>query len=367
MDSPEILTVGRKLRAAREDKGATIADVAAEIMVPQHYLTAIEEDQYAKLPGQTYAIGFVRNYSRFLDLPAAEIVEQLKSEVDFPKTLDTVEIASGFVDPPKQNVLPSGASVAAGLCVAVGVYGLWFAASATQPLSALPAALPDVVLAPSAEEKNIIKTQIASMAPAMAKEVAPAAVASAAVAPTAVARVAPAVERHSARSQYPAAAVSAPAKLQPTSAKQNAASAVKASVVEEQSARDEAERELSKTQVAAAKAQQAKADPAAKPNRAADDAGALEMVTIHVEEEAWFEIRTAGKIYFSGIKQAGDVVRVPGDRAANSKLTTGNAGGIWLSVGNWSSQTLGKPGRVRRNLALAPSELLSVLKAADPS
>jgi cytoskeleton protein RodZ len=342
MDSQETQTVGFKLREARDAKGASIEDVAAEIMVPQHYLLAIEEDRYTALPGQTYAIGFVRNYSRYLDLPADEIVSQLKSEVSFPKTLDTVEIASGFVAPPKQNVLPSGPSIAAGLCVAVGVYGLWFAASVTQPLDALPAALPDVVLAPSAKEKDIIRAQVASIAPAMAS--------------TAAAVTVPSAET---------VAGPKPAKVQKTAVIEKTAVGVDDTQEAPQSAPVVEKPVLSKTQIAALEAQSASSD--ADTPETAQEAAPLETVKIHVEEETWFEIRTEGKIYYSGIKQAGDVLEVPGDRAANSQLTTGNAGGIWLSVGDWSSKTLGKPGRVRRNLALAPGELISVLASADPS
>lgn len=342
MDSQETQTVGFKLREAREAKGASIADVAAEIMVPQHYLLAIEEDRYSELPGQTYAIGFVRNYSRHLDLPADEIVSQLKSEVTFPKTLDTVEIASGFVAPPKQNVLPSGPSIAAGLCVAVGVYGLWFAASLAKPTDALQAALPDVVLAPSAKEKDIIRAQMASIAPAMASEAA----AATAQAPEKITDLKPAKVQKAAVIEKTAVVVD------------DAQEAAQAAPVTKKPL-------LSKTQIAALEAQSASHDVGTP--EIAQDAAPLETVKIHVEEETWFEIRTEGKIYYSGIKQAGDVLEVPGDRAANSQLTTGNAGGIWLSVGDWSSKTLGKPGRVRRNLALAPGELISVLASADPS
>lgn len=302
MDSLEKNTVGQLLKDAREAKGASIADVAAEIMVPQHYLLAIEEDRYNDLPGQTYAIGFVRNYSRYLCLASSDIVDQLKTQVSFPRTLNTDDIASGFVAPPKQNVLPSGASVAAGLCVAVGVYGLWFAASSAQSTAALPAALPVAAVMPTAVEKTIIREDIASMAPALEQANKP---------EVGVAVAAPAIEDAD-------EAVEAIAEVQPV------------------------------VTVAAAQ-----------------DAIVNETVNIHVGEESWVEIRTDGKIFFSGIKKPGDVLSVPGDTAANAQLTTGNAGGIWVSVGAWTSQALGETGRVRRNLALAPQQLVSLLAAAE--
>ncbi|MEM9878722.1 MAG: DUF4115 domain-containing protein, partial [Pseudomonadota bacterium] len=98
-----------------------------------------------------------------------------------------------------------------------------------------------------------------------------------------------------------------------------------------------------------------------------DQTSTLEAVHIHVAEESWVEVRTGESIFYTGVKQAGDILSVPGDMAAQAKLTTGNAGGIWVSVGDWTSQTLGKQGRVRRDLALSPDALLATLQAADPS
>jgi len=99
----------------------------------------------------------------------------------------------------------------------------------------------------------------------------------------------------------------------------------------------------------------------------ADKTAALEPVRIHVAEESWVEVRTDERIFYTGVKQAGEILSVPGDMASQAKLTTGNAGGIWVSVGDWTSQTLGKQGRVRRGLLLAPEALLATLQSADPS
>lgn len=318
MDTEKTQTVGEKLRQARERKGATISDVASEIMVPQHYLIAIEEDRYSALPGQTYAVGFVRNYSRYLCLPPTDIVAQLKSEVSFPKTLDTVEIASGFVPAAKRNVLPSAAAMLSGLCVAAGVYALWFTVSATNPSAALPAAIPEVVLATSPAETQIVKAEMASIAPAMAHSFVQSSI----------------VER------VEAALPAAPNPIEEESI---------VAPVSEAQVSDVNKADVTQIAMASVTAQRA------------------QSVNIHVAEESWVEVRSDGEVFYSGLKQAGDVLNIPADRAATAQLTTGNAGGIWVSVGDWTSRTLGETGKVRRNIALAPDQLRERFAAADRS
>ncbi|MEM1021183.1 MAG: helix-turn-helix domain-containing protein, partial [Pseudomonadota bacterium] len=162
MEQAVLKSVGTKLKDARKARNLTIEDVAAEIMVPQHYLQSIEEDRFERLPGQTYAVGFVRNYSRYLDLVPEQIIEDLRGQFTFPKTLDSVEIASGFVTQRRPSLLPSMGSVLAGLCVVGAVYGLWTVAADGESTAALPTTVPVVdFVAP--------KVAVADVKPAAAK------------------------------------------------------------------------------------------------------------------------------------------------------------------------------------------------------
>ena len=77
-------TVGEFLRAERVKKGLSIKDVESSISIRALYLTAIEEGNYAIIPGEVYLKGFIRNYATFLGLdPQAvmEIYRQGKSPV----------------------------------------------------------------------------------------------------------------------------------------------------------------------------------------------------------------------------------------------------------------------------------------------
>lgn len=68
--------VGETLRDARHRMNLTLDDVAAATRIKVSYLSALEDGEYAALPGVAYATGFLRNYARFLGLPPDEIVQQ---------------------------------------------------------------------------------------------------------------------------------------------------------------------------------------------------------------------------------------------------------------------------------------------------
>jgi transcriptional regulator with XRE-family HTH domain len=75
--------VGQYLRAVREHRGLTLAQVAAETRVRRLYLTALEEGEHGPLPSRPFAVGYVRAYARALALDGDEIVARFRT--DFPE------------------------------------------------------------------------------------------------------------------------------------------------------------------------------------------------------------------------------------------------------------------------------------------
>lgn len=63
------------MRAEREARGLSLADAERGTKIRQKYLTALEDDNPAALPGPTYARGFVRNYAVFLEIDVNEALE----------------------------------------------------------------------------------------------------------------------------------------------------------------------------------------------------------------------------------------------------------------------------------------------------
>ncbi|MBI5620697.1 helix-turn-helix domain-containing protein [Candidatus Gottesmanbacteria bacterium] len=67
-------TVGSILKEARDAKRLTLDQVEAATKIRAKFLGAIEEDNYATLPSQAYAKGFVKNYAEFLGVPTPTIL-----------------------------------------------------------------------------------------------------------------------------------------------------------------------------------------------------------------------------------------------------------------------------------------------------
>ena len=74
-------TVGERLRAAREERGLSLEDIAAQTRIPQRHLESIENAEWDKLPAPTYTVGFAKNYASAVGLDRSEIGDQLREEM----------------------------------------------------------------------------------------------------------------------------------------------------------------------------------------------------------------------------------------------------------------------------------------------
>ncbi|MET0203175.1 MAG: helix-turn-helix domain-containing protein [Casimicrobiaceae bacterium] len=70
-------SVGTWLRVAREAAGLSGDAVAQQLKLHPRQVRAIEEDDFARLPGRTFVRGFVRNYARLVNLDADAVVAAL--------------------------------------------------------------------------------------------------------------------------------------------------------------------------------------------------------------------------------------------------------------------------------------------------
>lgn len=72
-------SVGVLLKKEREKKKISWDEISEDTKIGVKYLKALETDNYTIFPGETYIIGFMRNYARALGLDPAEIINQYKS------------------------------------------------------------------------------------------------------------------------------------------------------------------------------------------------------------------------------------------------------------------------------------------------
>ncbi len=77
-------SLGKYLEHVRLEKGYTIEDVVSAISIQKHFLIALEEDDYSALPERTYALGYLRGYAKFLEIPCVDdLVELLDKMYSF--------------------------------------------------------------------------------------------------------------------------------------------------------------------------------------------------------------------------------------------------------------------------------------------
>ena len=85
-------SVGEQLRAAREEKGFSLEDIAAETRIPRRHLESLENADWSRLPAPTYSIGFAKSYAGAVGLDRTRIGDQLRDEMGgIRKDTSTIE------------------------------------------------------------------------------------------------------------------------------------------------------------------------------------------------------------------------------------------------------------------------------------
>lgn len=78
------LSAGARLRQARESAGWSIDLVSQQLKLAPRQVQALEDDDYAQLPGRTFVRGFMRNYARLLHLDADALLLALPESAAAP-------------------------------------------------------------------------------------------------------------------------------------------------------------------------------------------------------------------------------------------------------------------------------------------
>ena len=75
---------GAQLKAAREAAGMSLDQVAQQLKLAPRQVKALEDQDFAHLPGRTFTRGFVRNYARLLNLDAGGLLARLPDAAEAP-------------------------------------------------------------------------------------------------------------------------------------------------------------------------------------------------------------------------------------------------------------------------------------------
>ena len=61
-------SVGSRLREERFSKGIKTAEIAERLHITNHYVKALESNNFEKLPGTIFIKGYLKNYANLLGL-----------------------------------------------------------------------------------------------------------------------------------------------------------------------------------------------------------------------------------------------------------------------------------------------------------
>ena len=341
-EAPTPTSLGRLLRSERERRGLALEDIEHNLRIRRSQLEAIENDRFDQLPGDAYAIGFLRTYADFLEISREDVVRRFRTqtaglsgrkELVFPK-------------PISESRLPGGVILLVSIVIAVGAYGVWYFNSSAEraPLPRVTA-VPDRLapLAEAAPGRDTASTDPASAAADKDKDKGtdkdkakdadkdgdkePPAVASAdrtpaSSRPAAVAPIKPAPEP--AAAEVPAAPAAAQASPEPPRAESDIP-----------------------------------APPSESPSttRVFGERPDAARIVIRATGDSWVQVRDRnGNIVFARVLRDGDVYNVP--NRPGLLLHTGSAGVLDLRVDGQTIPPLGRSGTVR-NVMLDPDRLMA--------
>ena len=83
--------IGNFLRERREAKGISLTEVEKDLKIRKKYLQALEEGNIDLIPGKTYIVGYLRNYSKYLDIDEENINQIIQTYNNLEKQKSVIK------------------------------------------------------------------------------------------------------------------------------------------------------------------------------------------------------------------------------------------------------------------------------------
>ncbi len=96
--------MGTILRERREAMGISLAEAEAATRIRQKYVSALENNEWAVLPGEVVGRGFLRNYSSYLGLDTTEMMERRRAAADPRLAASLANVSVGATLPPERAI-----------------------------------------------------------------------------------------------------------------------------------------------------------------------------------------------------------------------------------------------------------------------
>jgi len=83
--------IGNFLRERREAKGVSLIEVENDLKIRKKYLQALEEGNIDAIPGKTYLVGYLRNYSKYLDIDEENVNQIIQTYNNLEKQKSVIK------------------------------------------------------------------------------------------------------------------------------------------------------------------------------------------------------------------------------------------------------------------------------------
>lgn len=305
----EKMTVGTKLKTAREARSRSLDEMACELCLRRNFLEAIERDDISALPEPTFAAGFVRSYAKALGMDGAAMAADFRAE-------HGLSVAQPIVIPPQmaapKSALPRWLSSTAGLALALGA---WFTVSSGLATYQTAEVLQHDREAIERAELDEVKSRLAETSPDLA---------AADSAVTGSTEAVPANPGPSAPVMATAAPLEQPADARPFFARRAPPTSI---------------------------------FPAAMASEGPASTLSPNALMISATEDSWVRLEGVdGTEVWSGVLKEGETFR-PAVSGSAIFLTTSNAGGVSISFQNQALGPLGERGEIIAGLRLDASRV----------
>jgi len=319
--------VGNDLRAARERLGWTLPAISEKLRIRLPFLEAIEEGRINELPGNAYAVGFLRMYASAVGLDADEISRRFRAEA--ADVNRKTELA--FPAPVPERGVPAGAVVLLGVVVVVLAYAGWYRFSGDRR--------------PVAEQVQPVPDRLAPLAPMVVVQqpapVPPSPAASATLPPSVPPAASHSQPSAPALTGKPAQTPPAPPPVPMPDSVVIAKPVIPTPIL------------VPIPPVASPAAPVASATPVSPP-LPPQPSGT--RIVLRAKAEAWVQVNdNKGNVVLNRTFRAGETWPVPPKQVLF--LTVGNAGATEVLVDGVVTPSLGGDGAVRRNLSLDPDQV----------
>ena len=346
-------SVGRTLRDAREKTGQSLRDVSGILRIRHVYLDAIEQGDFAALPGDAYAYGFIRTYCDHLDLDQNEIVRRFKKEAEHYGE----KKALSFPHPVSEGKIPGFAVFfIAGVCLILA-YGGWFAwqsswfgfselvsLSDSEPEPSSNQAMVPDHKAEDAREDDPITPPHEEEAPAQSDPV-------------------PAPIQNVGQEPVPSVNALVPEPVDNATDEETSATPAQEESPEEE-VQEETQNIVSEPESVSVSDTESVPQAVQPPIEAQHFGVAVSRIVLQAQMDSWVQVDTAeGDILFGRVLRAGDSYGVP--RRDGLTMKIGNAGGLIITIDGQDQPTLGRQGGVVSGIPLDPLALQRFIAARN--